>query len=116
MRNTVGLLLAAAILVGVTGVATAGDGTGNGGGPPPRAQNILGMVASAHQNASGVSGFGKLRYHSGPVMHANSTYAIYWVPAGYTMSSDYSTVIDRFLGDVAADSGKIGRASCRERV
>ena len=100
MRKTVGLLLAAAALVGVTGVASAGDG-----GPPPRVQNILGMVLPAH--ASGGSlGAGALKYHNGPVMHVNTSYAIYWVPSGYSVSSDYQSLINRFFTDVAADSGK----------
>jgi hypothetical protein len=98
-----GLLLAAAALVGVTGVATAGDG-----GPPPRVQNILGMVMStkASPNASRPRGAGSLAYHGGPVQHASRAYAIYWVPAGYSVSSDYEATIDRFFGDVAVDSGK----------
>jgi hypothetical protein len=54
----------------------------------------------------GVSGFGQLRYHNGPVEHTNATYAIYWVPPGYAVASGYSTLIDQFFGDVAADSGK----------
>ena len=103
MRKTVGLLLAAAVLVGVAGIAKA-----DGNGPSPRAQNVLGMVGSkqASRDASGVQGFGQLRNHGGPVTHGITNYAIYWVPAGYSVSSDYSTLIDRFLGDVAADSGK----------
>ena len=39
-------------------------------------------------------------------MHTNRTYAIYWVPSGYSVSSDYRSLLDRFLGDVAADSGR----------
>jgi len=68
----------------------------------------LGMVlAQAHSHAAAaVSGFGNLRYHNGPVEHTNKTYAIYWVPSGYTMASGYSTLINQFFGDVAADSGK----------
>lgn len=100
MRKTVGLLLAAALLVGVTSVATAGDSN-----PPPRVDTILGMVP-AHNGATAGSGAGQLKYHNGPVMHTNATYAIYWVPAGYSVASDYRSLIDRFLGDVAADSGK----------
>jgi hypothetical protein len=53
-----------------------------------------------------VQGLGKLRYHNGPVEHGQTAYAIYWVPSGYSISSDYSTVINRFFTDVAADSGK----------
>jgi len=100
LRKTVGLLLAAAALVGVTGVATAGDN-----GPPPRIQQILGVVASHHW-ANRAAGAGQLQYHSGPVMHTNTSYAIYWVPSGYSVSSDYQPLIDRFFTDVAADSGK----------
>jgi len=101
LRRTLGLLLAAVTLGGVTGVALGS------GGPPLRAQNILGMVASRVSNqATGVRGFGNLRYHGGPVQHGSTVYAIYWDPAGYSMSSDYTTVINRFFTDVAADSGK----------
>jgi hypothetical protein len=96
-----GLLLAAIALVGVTGVASAGDG-----GPPPRAQHILGMVFSTHTQASRPRGSGSLIYHGGPVQHGTTVYAIYWVPSGYSISSDYSSVINRYFTDVAADSGK----------
>src|SRR3954470_22088548 len=69
LRKTLGLLLAAATLVGVTGVATAGDG-----GPPPRAQKILGMVFSTHasQYASRPRGSGNLVYHGGAVQHGTT--------------------------------------------
>jgi hypothetical protein len=46
-----------------------------------------------------------LTYHGGSVMLTNSTFAIYWLPAGSTVSSNYSSLIDRFFGDVAAASG-----------
>ena len=103
MRKTLGLLLAAVTLVGVTGVATAGDN-----GPPPRVQNILGMVLSQHASpfASRPRGAGNLLNHGGPVQHGSTAYSIYWVPSGYSESSDYSTVINRYFTDVSADSGK----------
>src|SRR3954462_14563958 len=74
LRKTMGLLLAAVTLVGVTGVATAGDN-----GPPPRVQNILGMVMSAHANPSAPRprGPGSLSYHGGPVQHGTTAYSIY---------------------------------------
>src|SRR3954451_17526123 len=73
LRKTLGLLLAAVTLVGVTGVATAGDGA-----PPPRVQNILGMVLSTHasQYASRPRGSGNLVYHGGPVQHGTTAYSI----------------------------------------
>lgn len=89
----------------------AGAGVAQGQGPnPPGLNNVSGVVPAlnqAHSGASGVSGFGRLYYHSGgSVMPVNQTYAIYWVPAGYSMSANYKPLIDRYLGDVAADSGK----------
>jgi hypothetical protein len=35
----------------------------------------------------------------------NTVYAIYWVPSGYSVSSGYESLINRFFSDVAADSG-----------
>src|ERR671934_284136 len=89
----------------------AGAGVAQGQGPnPPGLNNVSGVVPAlnqAHSGASGVSGFGRLYYHSGgSVMPVNQTYAIYWVPDGYSMSANYKPLIDRYLGDVAADSGK----------
>jgi hypothetical protein len=49
---------------------------------------------------------GNLTYHNGAVMHTNRTHAIYWVPSGYSISSNYRSVMDRFLSDAAAASGQ----------
>jgi hypothetical protein len=103
LRKTVGLLLAAAVLVGVTSVALADSGN-----PPVRHGNALGEVLSkaASHAAAGSLGSGNLVYHGGPVEHTNKTYAIYWVPSGLTVSSNYESVTNQFFTDVAADSGK----------
>ena len=97
------LVLAATLLLG------AGAAHGQGPNPPGLAADISGVVPAldkAHNDASGVSGFGRLYYHSGgSVMPTNTSYAIYWDPAR-SMSSSYRDLVDRFLGDVAADSGK----------
>ena len=47
-----------------------------------------------------------LSYHNGPVMHTNRTYAIYWVPSGFTLSSTYQSIISTYFQNVAADSGR----------
>jgi hypothetical protein len=39
------------------------------------------------------------------VLHSNTTYAIYWIPPGYSVDSHYETDINRYLSDVAAASG-----------
>ena len=48
---------------------------------------------------------GDLIYHGGPVMHTNKTYAIYWVPSGYSMTASYKSTINQYFTDVAAASG-----------
>jgi hypothetical protein len=52
------------------------------------------------------AGTSNLTYHNGPVMHTNTTYAIYWVPSGYSISSGYQSIINGYFSNVAADSGK----------
>jgi PKD repeat protein len=47
-----------------------------------------------------------LEYHGGPVMHSQTSYAIFWAPSGYSFPSGYTTAVEEFLEDVAADSGK----------
>lgn len=47
-----------------------------------------------------------LPYGGGPVLHSNRTHLIFWAPAGSGMDfdSDYQSLIQTFLIDVAADS------------
>jgi PKD repeat protein len=49
-----------------------------------------------------------LTYHGGPVMHTNTTYAIYWRPPSYAtdFSATYRPLVNQFLSDVAADSAQ----------
>jgi hypothetical protein len=53
-------------------------------------------------------GSGQLRYHGGSTMTTNNTYAIYWQPSNWSQQfpSGYSTLVNQYFGDVAADSGK----------
>jgi hypothetical protein len=53
-------------------------------------------------------GYGQLRYHGGSTMTTNTTYAIYWQPSNWskTFPSGYTTLVNQYFTDVAADSGK----------
>lgn len=98
-----------AAVVAVAAVFVMGAAAGDrGASPRSRVSHAVGLVLASDvaHNAGLTSGFGKLRYHNGPVMHTNRTYAIYWVPSGYSVSGDYVSVINRFFTDVAADSGR----------
>ncbi len=46
-----------------------------------------------------------LLYHGGGVVHTNTTYAIFWLPAGASVSSGYESTIDGFFSNVATASG-----------
>jgi hypothetical protein len=51
---------------------------------------------------------GPLLYHRGRVLHTNAVRTIYWIPAGYGVSPGYQALVDGFLANVAADSGRTG--------
>jgi hypothetical protein len=65
---------------------------------------IRGVVPSKAAAKTAGSG-GNLVNHGGPVMTTNRTVAIYWVPGGYSVSTGYESIINRFFTDVAHDSG-----------
>jgi hypothetical protein len=95
--------LCAAVLVACVCAATASAA-------PPSAHNpvgrVLGVVPAHGKAASHLAGSGgNLTYHNGPVMHANTVYAIYWVPSGYSVSSNYESLINGYFANVAHDSG-----------
>ena len=67
----------------------------------------LGMGQEKDRGMGSLVTSGRLIYHGGPVMRTNKTFAIYWVPSGRSMVSGYRSTIDRYLHDVAADSGGV---------
>ncbi len=65
------------------------------------------LPRSATGKPSGLSALGgsELLYHGGPVMHSSAVYSIFWDPTESGFPAGYQTLIDRYLSDVAADSG-----------
>jgi hypothetical protein len=99
MRRLFGLAVVGAAMLGI-GAAHAS---------PPSPSNPVGRMLGAVlpvNAAHKASGAGTLVYHGGPVEHTNRVYSIYWQPAGFAMASGYTSLIDQYFGDVAADSGK----------
>jgi hypothetical protein len=61
-------------------------------------------VAPAHAGLDEF--FSNLDYNGGPVMPANTNYAFYWAPPGSpAYPAEYQSGIDRYLEDLAHDSG-----------
>src|SRR5579883_2729472 len=102
MRRFVIAGLSAALLA----VALAGAALADRPTPDDPAGNVLGVVPVHGLANKGTLSGGNLTYHKGPVMHTNAAYAIYWIPAGFTVSSGYESIIDGYFQNVAADSGK----------
>ena len=92
--------------------ATALPGSASASTPTPTspAGNIGGVVPpqNAAHSSFGSGGAGNLSYHNGPVMLTNNVYVIYWVPSGYSVSSNYETIINQFFTDVAGASKTTG--------
>lgn len=91
------------VLASVTpALADGTPGQGNG--------KALGIVWAKGQAADAATKFastgGNLVNHGGPVMTTNVSYAIYWIPAGYSVSANYQSLINGFFQNVAADNGK----------
>jgi hypothetical protein len=114
----------------VAGVAAAGLTLASASGAAPKQPTV---VRSAHAGIGGlvpplthaptpslgeIAGlcpFGchgdDLDYHGGKVMRTNTTYAIYWLPSGFSFNSNdagYENTINQFLTDVGHDSGTLG--------
>ncbi|HKD95607.1 MAG TPA: hypothetical protein VKB43_12950, partial [Gaiellaceae bacterium] len=64
--------------------------------------------ATQQPGPAGPSGTGanNLAYHGGPVLHQTTAHAIFWIPAGYSVSANYESVIDSYFQNVAAVSGR----------
>jgi hypothetical protein len=100
------LILLVAMVAAALGATVALADAPSPGDQAGRSGDILGIVPVKSQAGhSGGSG-GNLAYHNGPVMHTNKTYAIYWVPPGFSVSSGYESIINGFFQNVAtATSG-----------
>jgi hypothetical protein len=56
--------------------------------------------------ASTTSSTTKLEYHGGPIMASNTSYTLYWAPAGAPeYPAEYESGINTYLADLAHDSG-----------
>jgi len=74
---------------------------------------MLGWVSNDHQTkgdrahngaAATSTTTNQLTYHNGPVMDINTTYAIYWSPAGHAIAPSTSNLVNQYLADVATNS------------
>ncbi len=102
-----GVIPALAVLLLTLVQAAPALAAGPGDRPtPPAVHPILGVVPPRGQASRFAPIGGNLIYHNGPTMNTNTTYAIYWVPSGFTVSANYMSLINGFLQNVHADNGK----------
>src|SRR5207248_9422244 len=97
-----GALIAAVLPVAGASAAPQHNPHGRHGGyvSAPRAKNGAAIT--------NVSGSPLLSYHSGPVMHQSTAYAIFWNPSGSGLSypANYKSVLAQYFTDVAAANGR----------
>jgi len=113
--GVLGIVAAIVVLPSASaGAAAQAAGARGGSQKPHPASRISGVVPASRTGhaprradfaATPFAGVDNLAYHGGPVMHTNKVYAIYWVPSGYSVSTNYRSLIDRYFADVAAASG-----------
>lgn len=48
-----------------------------------------------------------MTYHNGNLLITNTVHLVYWVPTGFSYQANYQSVIEQYLTDVAADSGRV---------
>ena len=106
MKRLLVIAAATAIASGSGLAATAVAAPPSPANPVGHSSDIQGVVHSKHMVGKPGGSGGNLSYHGGNVMHGSTTYAIYWVPSNYSVQTGYSTLINQYFGDVAADSGK----------
>jgi hypothetical protein len=106
MRRLVMLGVVTIVAALLVGVAPSGAQPPSPSDPAGRDGEVLGVVPARHLAGRSGGGGSNLVYHLGPVMRTNATYAIYWIPPGWSVSASYRALIDRFFADVAADGGK----------
>ena len=113
-RKIVPILGAAALVAALVVLPASSAPASSGRSQVARSGRYFGMVPASRNNHrpswAGLAGTpfastADLSYHNGPVMHTNKTYAIYWEPPGFSVSASYETLINQYLGDVAAASG-----------
>src|SRR2546421_1056026 len=108
LRHPVRTLAATALVaLGATGASSIAHAS-----PATAARSAHGIAGVVHARGRPFSRFrysrtANLQYWSGPVMHTNQTYIIYWVPSNFTVDSSYTSTINQFFADVAQDSGKL---------
>ncbi len=81
--------------------------------PTPSASVLRSLRKRAHRKPSVVcpqpdpNPACNMTYHGGPlVIGPHTTHVVYWEPPGYTVTGQYHTLIERYLTDVATDSGR----------
>src|SRR5581483_7989212 len=106
LRLITAIAIVGACVVGSSGAASARPSAPRLAGPA----GIVPALGATSAAAAPRIGASLLTYQGGPVMRTNTTYAIFWLPAGSGLSfggdnAGYEGTIDQFLTDVAHDSG-----------
>lgn len=106
------LALVATLVAGALAASSASAliaSAGGAGAPRVSYKPLEGSSASSQaQTKQQAAAVRPLEYFGGPVMPANTNFAVYWAPGGASAyPSGYAAGIDRYFEDLAHDSGGI---------
>src|SRR5262245_28908191 len=92
-------------MLGTVPANVNGHGPDGNGPPGPDGNGPPGPGGKPHAAGGGQAGASNLTYHNGPVLHSNTTYAIFWSPASNPIPQKYQDLITGFFQNVAGASG-----------
>lgn len=95
-------------LVFILALTIAGPVAASGDGPndtaTPEDSGVGGLVPPNGSGDLNAEAYIPLTYHGGPIMTSSKVFTIFWVPAGYSVSPTYSSLINQYFKDVAKAS------------
>jgi hypothetical protein len=68
--------------------------------------SIMVRPGTASSSTSRTASGALLLSHGGPVLTGETPYLVYWAPTGHSITASSVSLMNRYLGDVAADSGR----------
>jgi hypothetical protein len=87
-------------MLGTVPANVNGHGPDGNGPPGPDGNGPPGPGGKPHAAGGGTAGASNLTYHNGPVLHTNTTYAIFWSPTTNQIPASYQNLINSFFQNV----------------
>ena len=92
---------------GALALALVPAGTARADASGPRGLTLPRHTGVQSLAAAGLTGPNLLSYAGGPVMRTNTVHTLFWVPAGFSVSANYVSLINGYFQNAAAANGAL---------